>query len=310
MMPDHCSFELFCQHYSSEQACSDSLFHARWPDGFCCPACRNTRYYLIRTRRLPLYECQSCGRQTSIIAGTVMESSPTPLTRWFQAVYLLSQPSGISSLLLSKIIQVTYKTAWLMSHKIRWAMQQADSDMPLTGLVRVDHVFYGCPAFPDARHPLLIGGSLDQSDQPKHVKIKQPDPSDVSNESRWIQPVGVNRFVRDHIHTNAVALFARPDGLRHPSLNNIRGNVNRWLNDTFHGIGAKHLQAYLDEFCFRWNLKLRQTCIFSELLHWSAKTPVLVYEDLIRIKPVLPVPWVVWGSKAKWKGHHLTLWYG
>ncbi|MFC5700047.1 transposase [Cohnella faecalis] len=76
-MLDHSTFESFCHQYSSEQACAEALFHARWPDGFRCPTCRHPHYYLTRTRRLPLYECRSCRVQTSVIAGTIMEGSST-----------------------------------------------------------------------------------------------------------------------------------------------------------------------------------------------------------------------------------------
>jgi hypothetical protein len=306
MFLDHPTFETFYQQFNSEQACAEALFEARWPDGFRCPTCRHPHFYLIDTRRLPLYECRSCRHQTSVIAGTLMEGSKTPLTRWFQAMFLISQPSGISSTRLSEVIQVTYKTAWLIARKIRHAMQQADEGDPLTGVVRVDPIYYGYTYFSDARQPLLIGGSLDERDEPEQVKIKQPDPSHVNSESRWIKKSGVQAFVNDHTDGQDVTVFTR--GKLHHSLNLIKRKMTEWLNNTFHGIGAKHLQAYLDEFCFRLNLKLRHVPVFSHLLHWCAATPTLTYKDLTCSKPVLAVPWVVWGSKEKWKGKYLSLW--
>ncbi|MCD9021658.1 transposase [Cohnella silvisoli] len=306
MFLDHLTFEAFCQQFNSEQTCAEALFEARWPDGFRCPTCRHSHFYLIQTRRLPLYECRSCRHQTSVIAGTIMEGSPTLLTRWFQAMFLISRPSGISASRLSQVIQVTYKTAWLIARKIRHALQQADEGDPLTGVVRVDPISYGYTYYSEAQQPLLIGGSLDERDEPKQVKIKQPDPSHVNNALRWIEKPGVQAFVKDHIDEQAVTVLGR--GKLHPAFNPIKWKVTAWLNNTFNGIGAKHLQAYLDEFCFRLNLKLRRVPVFSQLLHWCATTPTLTYKDLTRSKSVLTVPWVVWGSKAKWKGKYLTLW--
>ncbi|MCD9023172.1 transposase [Cohnella silvisoli] len=306
MFPDHLTFEAFCQQFNSEQACAEALFEARWPDGFRCPTCCHPHFYLIQTRRLPLYECRSCRHQTSVIAGTIMEGSSTLLTRWFQAMFLISRPSGISASRLSQVIQVTYKTAWLIARKIRHALQQADEADPLTGVVRVDPISYGYTYYSEAQQPLLIGGSLDERDEPQQVKIKQPDPSHVNNALRWIEKPGVQAFVDNHIDEQAVTVLGR--GRLHPALNPIKWKVTAWLNFTFNGIGAKHLQAYLDEFCFRLNLKLRHAPVFSQLLHWCAVTPTLTYKDLTRSKPVLTVPWVVWGSKAKWKGKYLTLW--
>ncbi|CAM4013753.1 transposase [Cohnella lubricantis] len=301
------SFDSFCQQFHSEQACADALFAARWPGGFRCPSCSHTRYYLTSTRRLPLYECASCRRQTSIIAGTVMEGSSTPLTRWFQALYLLSQPGGISSNRLSKVLEVTYKTAWLISHKLRHAMQQADLAEQLTGQVRVEPFTYGSAFFPDAKQPLLIGASLDEKANAAYVKIKQPDPRHVNNELRVIDPIGIHTFVRTHTNERNVTV--------HPLINNsisdflyLKRYVCDWLNDTFNGIGAKHLQAYLDEFSFRINMKLRKMSSFACLLAWCAKTAVLQYKMLIRDKLVLPEPWRAYGSRAKWRARQLALW--
>jgi transposase-like protein len=308
MFFDRLAFESFCEHFNSDQVCADALFEARWPDGFRCPACGHSHFYHIRTRRLPLYECRSCRHQTSVIAGTIMEGSSTPLPRWFQAMFLLSRPSGISSAALSKVIQVTYKTAWLIARKIRHALQQADESEPLTGVVGINHSYYGYAYYDDARQPLLIGGSLDEHGQAQHVKIKQPDPCHVSSEpTRRIGKPGVESFINQHTDSRDVTVFPRFGKLQ-PVLNQINRQMRDWLNDTFHGIGPKHLQAYLDEFCFRLNLKLRNIPVLAELLHWCATTPTRIYKDLTRNKPVLAAPWLAWGSKAKWKGNHLSRW--
>lgn len=301
------SFEAFCHRFNSEQSCAEALFQARWPDGFRCPSCSHSRYYLTSTRRLPLYECASCRRQTSIIAGTVMEGSSTPLTRWFQALFLLSQPDDISSNRLSQILQVTYKTAWLISHKLRHAMQQADLQEKLAGQVRLEPFAYGSSFFLDAKQPLLIGGTLNEQGDAVQVKIKQPDPRHVNHELRIIHPIGIHSFIRTHTDGRNVTT--------HPLINRsitdfiyLKRYVRDWLNFTFNGIGAKHLQAYLDEFTFRINLKLRKSPVFGKLLEWCAITPVVKYKTLTRDKPVLPVPWRALGSRSKWRGRHLGLW--
>lgn len=306
-MVDDPSFESFCRRFHSEQTCAEALFHARWPDGFRCPSCSHNRYYTISTRRLPLYECASCRRQTSVIAGTVLEGSATPLTRWFQALFLLSQPDGISSLRLSKILEVTYKTAWLISHKLRHAMQQADLVVPLSGWVRIESFNYGAAFFPDARQPLLIGASIDEQGTVTQVKIKQPDPRHVDNERRIVEKAGISDFVKNH--TDGLNVRTCPPISRsHPFIHPFKRAVCGWLNETFNGIGAKHLQAYVDEFAFRINLALRRVPAFPELLGWCARTPVLIYRALTRHRPVLPVPWRAFGSRARWRGRHLGLW--
>ncbi|RIE04785.1 hypothetical protein D3H35_04735 [Cohnella faecalis] len=186
-------------------------------------------------------------------------------------------------------------------------MQRADQYDPLSGLVRVNHMKYGYSYYQDAQQPLLIGGAFNEPDELQHVKIKQPDPAHVNPQSRRIAKSGVQAFVDEHTKGLNVSVSA-PIAPRHPHLYHIEKKVTSWLNDTFHGIGAKHLQAYLDEYCFRLNLDFRQIPIVGQLLQWCAITPTLIYDELTRDKPVLAVPWHAWGSKAKWKGNYLSLW--
>ncbi|MFC5703576.1 transposase [Cohnella faecalis] len=309
MFEDYSTFESFCQHFDSERACADALYDARWPNGFRCPECRHTRSYVIRTRRLPLFECCSCRHQTSITCGTIMEGSSTSLTRWFQAIYLLSQPAGISATRLSEIIQVTYKTAWLIAHKIRHAISQADNCEPLEGIVQVGHAHYGYSGYSDAKQPLLVGVSFDKHEQMQYIKMKQPKPEHVKNSTfRLIGKAGCDEFVDTHTDGRNVTV-SKPFDKLHSSVKPLVRAMSDWLNETFHGIGPKHLQAYWDEFCFRLNMKWNNVASFGRLLSFSASTPVIIYKDLIREKPVLAVPWLVWGTKGKWKGSYLSLWH-
>lgn len=301
------TFEQFCKTYPTEEACVEALYKSKWPNGFQCPRCQFGAYYIIQTRRLPLFECKKCRHQTSITVGTIMEGSSTNLTQWFQAIFLMSQPSGISALRLSKLLHVTYKTAWLMAHKIRYAMQQADARQLLSGIVKISQIFYGYLNYPDARHPLLIGATLDPHQEPHKVKIKCPHPDHVKSKRRRINQQGIRDFLTKHVDPSITPIESI--GIVHPPFNRLRWELTRWLNHTFQGIGAKHLQAYVDEFCFRFNLQMSSDSIISLLMHWSTHTPTLIYRELVRKKPVLHVPWTIWGSKAKWKGWHLTRWH-
>nr|WP_052476248.1 transposase [Cohnella kolymensis] len=132
-----------CKYFDNEEICIRILYSSRWPTGFRCPRCDHAHAYTIRTRRLPLYECGSCRLQTSLIAGTIFEGSRTPLRLWFQAIFLHALPGGISAIRLASIIGTTYKTAWLICHKIRHAMTEADNHKKLTGLVHINWGQYG-----------------------------------------------------------------------------------------------------------------------------------------------------------------------
>lgn len=307
MTGDSMSFEVFCGQHDTDMKCTEALYALRWPAGFRCPSCDCRLFSHIRTRRLPLYQCSSCRRQTSIISGTIMEGSRTPLPIWFQAMYLLSQPDGISALRLSDLISVTYKTAWHLAHKIRFALQSAEASHSFVNNFRLDAFFYGTPLYPDARQPLLIGTSIDEEDRPTRVVLHQPHPEHVDADTRRVLPSGYQAFRQQYAQPSAIPDSDR-SGKLHPAAFPIARAVTSWLNYTFNGIGAKHLQAYVDEFAFRVNGMLQDAPILNMTLHWCSVTRALQYNELTRSKPVLSVPWLYFGSKSRWKGYHFSRW--
>ena len=108
--------------------CHSHLFTMKWPEGFRCAKCGHDQFYETKTRKLKLYECRQCGYQATVIVGTVMEKTHIDLTKWFWAVYLVAHDKrGISAIMLSEDLEVSYKTAWLILHKIRNAMSNRDS---------------------------------------------------------------------------------------------------------------------------------------------------------------------------------------
>ena len=126
--------------YGSEQQCERALVAARWPHGWQCAHCGCKRFFHTRngTGRL-LWECFICGYQSSSIVGTVMEHTHLPLRLWFLAMYLLTQnKNAISALALKRQLGVSYKTAWLMKHKLMQAMAQRDERYLLQGRVEID----------------------------------------------------------------------------------------------------------------------------------------------------------------------------
>lgn len=91
----------FDELYGSEDRCREAVFGWRWPHGFVCPGCGGQHHCVIKTRGL--YQCTSCRRQTSLIAGTIFASTKVPLRSWFRAMYQLTQSKGgISSLELGR----------------------------------------------------------------------------------------------------------------------------------------------------------------------------------------------------------------
>jgi hypothetical protein len=128
----------FDRRFPDEAACARHLAELRWPDGFVCPACGNCQGWELETKPFT-WECAGCHRQTSVTAGTVMHRSKLPLRTWFEAIPLLtSHANGISAEQAPAQLGIrSYKTAWLLLHKLRRAMVDPHRSRP-QGLVEVD----------------------------------------------------------------------------------------------------------------------------------------------------------------------------
>jgi len=132
----------FEQQYGSEEQCRAVVVASRWPNGFECPGCGGRQYSLVTTR--DLYQCTSCRRQTSPIAGTIFASTHLPLRTWFRALYHLTQTKqGISSIELGRRLGVRQTTAWTIKHKLKQVMLERDASKRLAGRVEIDDAYIG-----------------------------------------------------------------------------------------------------------------------------------------------------------------------
>lgn len=138
---------LSAPYFHDADAARVELERTLWPAGPVCPRCGGKeRITAVRGGRAGLYRCGPCKRQFTVTVGTVFESSHVPLNLWLQAVYLMcSSKKGISSHQHMRVLDVQYKTAWFMSHRIREAMK-AGNLPPIGGeraIVKVDETFIG-----------------------------------------------------------------------------------------------------------------------------------------------------------------------
>src|SRR5262249_23682590 len=116
------SLREFYQMFREDDDCIEYLIMMRWPDGFECPACGGTKYYENATKHYVL-ACAECGKDTSVIQGTVMERTHTPLMVWFLGAFLQATlKPGISALQFQQQAGLTrYETAFQILHKLRAA---------------------------------------------------------------------------------------------------------------------------------------------------------------------------------------------
>jgi transposase-like protein len=279
----------FHARFQTEAMCVDYLVQMKWPNGFSCERCGCRSVYRMETRRLPLFECADCRYQASPIVGTIMEGSSTPLLKWFLAIYLISQDTlKTNAMELSRIIQVTYKTGWLILHKIRHAIGEADAEVQLSGHVSVTSAVFGTQpnshtfARLPQESPALVAASMNNQMEPEYVKIKLV-PNKHLQESE-IKRSGIEAFTDVNVEVDATTeyIIKRYAPLNQRPAYSVFKASRNWIHTTFHGLGKRHLQAYLNEFCYRMNMKLRQsTSVFTDLARLCVSTQPITYSKLI-----------------------------
>lgn len=281
--------------YSSEEECMEALIAMKWPNGFVCPRCAYTRCSRVTSRRIPLFECGRCAHQTSALVGTIFEGTRLSLLKWFQALELFLLPDGISAMRLSQVIQVTYKTAWLLLHKIRHAVGEFDARELLRGDVKVNSDQYGYdPNRCQLSHPyalaVVAGCTATESGEPEQVKIhlipqKRGDGRRASRQQ-------LAAFINDHVEVSTSTLPSFPLTFRlYLPLRKVVREAWKSLTSTYAALGHKYLQAYLNEYTVRRHLRLqpKKTAMCRKLLQMCMTTPALCYRQLIAAHPNPPL---------------------
>jgi transposase-like protein len=291
----------FLARFGTDEQCRAYLFRVRWPDGFRCTACGHDRAWPMRSRRV--HECAACGKQHSLLAGTIFEQTKTGLARWFLAIYLVtSSKGGISAMELKRQMGFgSYQTAWTWLHEIRRAMVRPERDR-LSERVEVDETYVGAPKpgkpGRGAAGKTKVAGAVETGrGDAKGRRLGRlrlgvvPDVSARSLEDfldrnvakpatittdGWSGYAGLDAAGYGHEPLNLSDTWGDA-ALRLPAIHLVFGLAKRWLLGTHHGaVGKKHLGAYLDEFVFRFN---RRTA--SNLSHRFGR----VIEHAVQIEP-------------------------
>jgi transposase-like protein len=141
------------KQFQDEDAAREFLEKLLWPDGPVCPHCgvigEATKLEMQEGSathgRNGLYQCNGCRKQFTVTIGTIFEDSHVPLHKWLLAIYLMcSSKKGISALQLQRTLELgSYRTAWFLAHRIRWAMTQGPMTELLKGVIEADETYIG-----------------------------------------------------------------------------------------------------------------------------------------------------------------------
>ena len=291
----------FQMRFNSEEACLQAVFDARWPRGFVCPNCQHNGGHRLSGRRT--VQCASCRRQTSITSGTLFHRSHLPLMKWFLLIYLLAHDKGGGSTLrLSKQLGMHYATTWFAVQKIRFAMATRDENLTLAGYIELDEAFFGGRSRRHGKGPpsnkkkrvLLMVES--EGTQAGNLVMK------VIHGATWtsLKPIikskiesepGGQWFRSDAWQAHdVVMLFGHKIKMTHipnhlqdrefPCISLAITHAKRFLLGTFHQYCKRHIQRYLDEFCYRWNRRHLGNQLASRLIASCALCPPITYSSI------------------------------
>lgn len=292
------SFKEFRTRFSDDRACKNYMFKLRFPKGFICPKCGNQTYSFLKTRGL--FQCSQCRRQTSLTSGTVMQKTHLPMTVWFWAIYLISRDKrGISATQLATELSLSYETAWYLLHRIRKAMSQRDKEYLLSGIVELDDTYFGSTeecgkrGRGTSKAKIVVAVSKDRKGKPQYLKMQA-----VGNlKGETIGAFAESCITRGStIQSDAFRSYRKPLGENYTHeydifnsdkdmlrwLHIVVGNLKAFLLGTYHGNCRINLQAFLDEFCYRFNRRWHKDELFTRLLNAVSNSYILCPAELIR----------------------------
>jgi transposase-like protein len=288
------------EKFGDESKCRNYLEKLRWPDGVKCPHCKAEKIYRIRREQ---FLCASCKYQFSVTVDTIFHDTHLPLVTWFLATLLLCEAKrGMSARRIQRSLGIkTYKTAWYLCHRIRAAMVEANKPK-LGGVVEMDETFAGGRARGKGRGPLAGGKQVVIGIRQRQGELRFFHADDIRSGT-------LEKYIRENISENVEILMtddlsqyrgaARRVGLdrfRHKALRHsigiyVQGDVHtstiesafsllkRGVLGTWHRISAKHLQAYCNEMCFRFNNR-KNPYLFRDTILKLIASQNLEYKEL------------------------------
>lgn len=276
----------FDRQFPNEDACRSYLHRNRWPEEVRCPRCGHDKVYeLAKEWHYQCHQCAENGYRFSVLVGTIFENTNMPLRDWFRVIHLmLTSKKGMSALQIFRFMGFgSYKTAWLMCHKVRVALGSVEF-RKLIGYVEVDETFVGGKA--KNRHKDKRGGpggtgsvgGTGGTGKSIVIGAVQRKGNVVARVIEQRNSATLTAFVNQVVSTK-VSLISTDENssYRYIDKNFPHGSVNHWEGEyvhgavhtqtiegfwsmikrgimgTYHKVSKKYLQLYVNEFEFRYN---------------------------------------------------------
>jgi transposase-like protein len=300
------SLSEFQESYGTEEQCRQAVVAWRWPNGFVCPACGGRDHAIVGKRRL--YLCHGCRKQTSVIAGTVFENSLLPLTKWFQATWLITQSkNSISTLELSRQIGVKWDTAWRLRQKLASVISEVEAGRTFKGRIEMDDAVLGGEKSETEggkrgrgganKVPFVVAVETTAEGRPRRVLlhlVERHDSTAIEAMARKKLTSGTH-VISDGLgcfravtragasHTPIVSAREPEQPEKIPALkwvNTVLGNLKTAIAGTHKAVRRPYVERYFAEFQFRFNGRHDLPGLFTGLLAAAAGAQARTHADI------------------------------
>jgi transposase-like protein len=303
----------FQKLFATEEACAKHLAEQRWALGFACPRCGHDQFWFLAKRGL--FDCKQCRYQASVTAGTIFHKTRTSLVKWYWLLYRMAMDKiGTSVSEIQRLLEIgSYKTAWLMAHKIRKAMADRDARYQLAGLVELDESFFGPPGKRRGRGSenkttVLCAVSLyrDAKGQERPGFARMAVVTDVSTKTveDFLEKLGCGADTEEGCqlleairtdgwrsypkaaknkeieHCRVVLRQPRDVAALLPWVHRVISNAKAVIRGTHRGVSDKHLESYLAEIGYRFNRRFWEKQLFDRLVQACVTTETITYSEL------------------------------
>ena len=286
MLPlDKLDYQTRQKLFGDAEAAREFIEAIRWNGEPYCPHCGNIGAYKLEPKpgskrpvRPGVYKCAACRKQFTVTVGTIFESSRVPLNKWLYAIHLMcSSKKGVSAKQLERDLEVQYKTAWFLCHRIRKAMEKEPLRSKLDGVVEADETYVGGKLRKGGPRPQgpLSGGkkmvvyTLVSRDGEARSQLVDDAKAETLQTVMRNEVEGEAHIMTDgaHAYWGTDAYFRSHETVDHTRGEYVRGIVHtnfaesyfsllkRGILGIFHHVSRKHIQRYLEEFDFRWNTR-------------------------------------------------------